>query len=231
MPEFIVKRWYRSAIAIAITLLFFLLSVYHWIFYLIGCIASLLLIWTLFLIEQQFRKAFHRYILTLTRRINRGKQFAIHHFPVGIILYNQEKKIEWHNSFFHSIFGQKNVVGLGLSEVFPDLKQEKQFQWTYQDTVYQVTHVPEQKVYYFQEITKEIEWSNKYEQEQTVLGYIYLDNLEEVTQGLTEQDETLLVNQVYSKISSWALQHGLALNDMMRIRSFLLQGKKNWNYS
>lgn len=226
MPEFIVKRWYRSAIAIAITLLFFLLSVYHWIFYLIGCIASLLLIWTLFLIEQQFRKAFHRYILTLTRRINRGKQFAIHHFPVGIILYNQEKKIEWHNSFFHSIFGQKNVVGLGLSEVFPDLKQEKQFQWTYQDTVYQVTHVPEQKVYYFQEITKEIEWSNKYEQEQTVLGYIYLDNLEEVTQGLTEQDETLLVNQVYSKISSWALQHGLAIKRFDEDKVFFVTRKK-----
>lgn len=226
MPEFVTKRWYRSAIVIVITLLFFLLSVYHWIFYLIACIVSLILLWILYRIEHWFRKEFHQYILSLTRRIHRSKQFAIHHFPIGILLYNQEKKIEWYNSFFYQIFGQQDLVGSDVGEAFPGFRQEKHFQWEYHDTVYQVTHFPDMKVFYVQEITKEVELSNKYEQEQTVLGYLYLDNLEEVGQDLTEQDETLLVNQVYSKISSWALQYGLAIKRYDEDKMFFVTRKK-----
>src|SRR5690606_28075145 len=80
--------------------------------------------------------------------------------------------------------------------------------------------------YFFQEVTEETELREKYQQEQVALGYIYLDNLEEIVQGLTEQDETLLLNQVYSKISSWAQQYGLFIKRYDEDKMFFVTRKK-----
>lgn len=226
MPEFVTKRWYRSTIVLFIILLCFLLSMVHWIFYLVGFGLFPFLGWMLYRSERLFRKDLHQYVLNLTRRIHRGKQFAIHHFPIGILLYDDEKRIEWHNTFVERIIDQKKVIGFNVWDVFPNLKEEKEFQWEYGEAVYQVTHFPEKKVFYFQEVTKEVELGEKYQNEQTVLGYIYLDNFEEIGQELTEQDETLLINQIHSKISSWAHQYGLAIKRYEEDKVFFVTRKK-----
>jgi len=229
MPEFVAKRWYIYAIVFGISFLFLLLSIYHWLFSVFGLGSLLLFLWFVYQGEKRFRQLFHQYVLTLTKRIQQRQQFAIQHFPIGIVLYNQDNQIEWYNPFIQQIVNDRDsqdMVGLGVEDVFPDLKKEKQFRWAYEGQVYQVVHFPEERVYYFQDVTKEVELTKKYKQEQVVLGYIYLDNLEEVVQGLTEQEETLLLNQVYGKISAWAQRYGLSIKRYDDEKMFFVTRKK-----
>lgn len=226
MPEFVAKRWYVQAIGFGISFVFLLLSLVHWIFSLLGLGSLIVFLWLLYRTETRFRIQFHRYLLTLTRRIRRSHQLAIHHFPVGVLLYNQENRIEWYNTFVEQMISRPDLIGMKLGEVFPDLKKEEKFQWNNKDRFYQVNHFPKERIYFFQEVTEETELREKYQQEQVALGYIYLDNLEEIVQGLTEQDETLLLNQVYSKISSWAQQYGLFIKRYDEDKMFFVTRKK-----
>lgn len=210
MPEFVTKRWYRSKQIMIVCFILLLLSIYHWIFGLLGVLIIPILFFTLYRTERISQKEWQKYILHLTRRIRRSKQLAIEYFPVGILLYNQEKKIVWHNSLLGQLMGQKGLVGLPMKQIFSELRDERQFQMDLQGKTFQVYHHPELKTYYFQDITELVKLTQKYEQEQVVLGYLHLDNLDEIDQGMSEQDETLLINQVYSKISLWAQKYDLA---------------------
>ena len=226
MPEFVAKRWYSQAIVFGISILFLLLAIYHWLFAIFGLGIMILFLWIHYQSEKGFQRHLHHYILSLTQKTHNSQQFAVHHFPIGILLYNQEQKIEWVNSFVQKMIKDSILIGTNICEVFPGLKKEENFQWEYQGEVYQVTHFPKERVYYFQVVTKEIRLKEKYKQEQIVLGYIYLDNLEEVVQGLTEQEETLLLNQVYSKISAWAHQYGLSIKRYDEDKMFFVTRKK-----
>lgn len=226
MPDFVTKRWYRSKQVMVVCFVLFLLSIYHWIFGLLGVLIIPILFFTLYRTERISQKDWQQYILHLTRRIRRSKQFAIESFPVGILLYNQEKKIVWHNSLLAQLMDQKTLVGLPIKQVFPKLTEETQFQIDLQGKTFQVSHQPELKTYYFQDLTQLVELTKKYEQEQVVLGYLHLDNLDEIDQGMSEQDETLLINQVYSKISLWAQKYDLAFKRYDEDKIFFVTRKE-----
>lgn len=108
--------------------------------------------------------------------------------PIGIILYNEEKRIEWHNPFVAKMLGQDSVIGESLYEYLPDLKNRKdkseKFDLTIGKLIYQVWIRPEERLLYFREITEHANLARKYEDEKTAIGIVMMDNLEESTQGL-----------------------------------------------
>lgn len=225
MPEFVAKRWVRSAQIIAFCLCFLLLSIFHWSFGLIGALFLPVLFFTLYRAERLFQKEFYHYILNLTRHVRRVKRFSAEHFPIGILLYDQDKKITWHNHFIKQVIKDQVLIGVNLLDAFKGWRKDEQFRWEWEGKIYQVNHLPDESVYYLQDISEQIGLRNKYQDEQTVIGIIYLDNFDEV--GQSEQGETLLVNQVYEKISAWALKYDLALKRYDEDKMFFVTRKKD----
>src|SRR5699024_91576 len=61
------------------------------------------------------------------------------------------------------------------------------------------------------DVTEYVEIKRSYYEEETVLGIIYLDNYEELTQGMDDQVRSQMNSEVTSIIKKWATDNGVFL--------------------
>src|SRR5690606_41980533 len=68
-----------------------------------------------------------------------------------------------------------------------------------------------ERLLYLYDIIEQIEIVQMYEAERTVLVFIFIDNYDEVTQGMDDQRKSSLNSQVTSILNEWANEHGVFL--------------------
>jgi c-di-AMP phosphodiesterase-like protein len=134
--------------------------------------------------------------------------------PIGIMLFNDEYQIEWTNPFLASCLGEDTLVGRSLYDVaesiIPLIKQEVETEVvTLHDRKFKVVIKRDERLLYFFDITEQIEIEKLYEEERTSLGIIFLDNYDELTQGMDDQVKSNLNSQVTSMLNNWAQEYGI----------------------
>ncbi|MGA9172969.1 MAG: PAS domain-containing protein, partial [Thermoactinomyces sp.] len=219
MPKFVIQRWhgYHMVFAMCFSLILVaLLSTYRWIYGIMGLVFFAVLALVLYQAERAFRKDFSEYVLTLSNRVKNAGQTAMNHLPIGVLLYDRDGQIEWHNPFVVRMVDRERLVGESLEEIFPELKRAKEdeeqtFLMEIGEKVYQVIHEQEERLFFFRDITSLELLKKQLRDEQTVLGLIHLDNFDEAGQGLSDQESTLLLSNVSGAISKWALEHDISL--------------------
>jgi c-di-AMP phosphodiesterase-like protein len=105
-------------------------------------------------------------------------------------------------------------VGRSLYDVaesiIPLIKQEVETEVvTLHDRKFKVVIKRDERLLYFFDITEQIEIEKLYEEERTSLGIIFLDNYDELTQGMDDQVKSNLNSQVTSMLNSWAQEYGI----------------------
>ncbi|MFB5663501.1 DHH family phosphoesterase [Alteribacillus sp. HJP-4] len=221
MPKFLLRRWHGFhvvALFIIAALFIGVLTVYQWQLGLLGyCLLALLFIYVI-----QARLAFERdleqYIRTLTHRVNKAGEEAVTELPVGMILYNEEYQIQWGNPFMKN-FMPKEFTGETLDRISPDLipaikKGAAETKITLKDHHYFVYLRQTERLLYLFDITESVQTKLLYEEEQSVIGLVYLDNYDEVTQGMDEQLQSRLKSHVTSALNSWANEHQVLLRSI-----------------
>lgn len=165
--------------------------------------------------EKAFRKRLNEYVDTLSHRIKRASHEVITELPIGIVLYNEDRQVEWHNPFVADLFGEETVVGESLSELLPVVKIPRDKDVTLEtDFGERRLHIQieaEERLLYVTDITAHHDLKQLHEEEQPVFGNIQLDNLDEATQGMDDQSRALMLGKVTTELSEWAARHGLYL--------------------
>lgn len=136
--------------------------------------------------------------------------------PIGIMLFNDQYYIEWANPFLSSCFNESTLVGRSLYDtcesVVPLIKQEVESETvTLNDRKFRVVIKRDERLLYFFDVTEQIQIEKLYENERTVLAYIFLDNYDDVTQGLDDQTRSTMNSQVTSLLNAWAQEYGIFL--------------------
>jgi c-di-AMP phosphodiesterase-like protein len=234
MPKFLLKRWHGLHTIWIFTwmiILTLVLFFYEWWIGIAALVICGLLVYYTLLAEKSFRKELNQYIATISHRVRKAGNEVIQELPIGILLYNEEKGIEWHNPFVARMFETESLIGLPLMEKLPELKNVKDKDTTLQlqlkQRVYQVQVKVEERLLYITDIT---EWSllkQKYEEEKTVIGIVMLDNLEEATQGMDDQSRSIMLAKVTSEITEWAQKYTLYLRRTSNDRFLLLFNQKS----
>ena len=62
---------------------------------------------------------------------------------------------------------------------------------------------------YFFDVTEQIEIEKLYEDERTAIAVIFLDNYDDLTQGMDDQRKSSLNNLVTSYFNKWAKDNGV----------------------
>lgn len=235
MPKFLLKRWYGLHMVLALVLILMLVAVltfFHWIFGVLG----LFLISGLVLITLQMEKGFQRdlkaYLATITHRVKKAGEDVIQELPIGILLYNEEKIIEWNNPYLLAMTDEESLIGKSIADVFPGLElkpEQKRLELEYQDRVFEVLVRPEERLLYFKDITDFVALTNQYEREKAVLAIIHLDNLDEVAQVMDDQSRTLLSTSVAGVINEWAQKHDVYLRRIAADKFFALMNKESFD--
>ena len=103
-------------------------------------------------------------------------------------------------------------VDVKLAELIKDHADDKQTQVvTWRDHQFEFLVQHHGQVVYLLDITKYEQISAQYKDEQIFIGNIYLDNYDELIQGMSDSDVSNLHNYVTSQISDWAVANHLLM--------------------
>lgn len=219
MPSYLEKRSIRyclfGLIGVTVVLLG-ILAFYNWVLSIVGLLLFGLPFYFLFKLDLEQRKETEEYITTLSYRVKKVGEEALMEMPIGIMLINDDYYIEWTNPFMASCFDEDTLVGRSLYDVgdslIPIIKREVETETiTLNERKFRVVHKPEERLLYFFDVTEQIEIEKLYEDERTVIAIIFLDNYDDLTQGMDDQTRSSLNNLVTSILNKWAMENGVFL--------------------
>ncbi|MCR8658508.1 DHH family phosphoesterase [Paenibacillus endoradicis] len=233
MPNFLTKRWHglHSIISIVIMLILtVMLSIFSWIAGAIGLLLSIGIAVYLYIAERAFRREFKSYIQTLSYRLKKGGTDVIQELPFGIIIYNEDNIVEWHNPYINQILHDESLVGESLTKLFPSLSQlkdrEGKIEVMLHQHMYRLTFREKDRIVYVVDITETWALHKKYDEERLSLGVVMIDNLEEVTQGLDDNQRAVLLSKVTGEITDWAQKYEVYLKRLTSDRFLLITDQK-----
>lgn len=219
MPAFLEKRSIRypfyGLIGVTVVLLI-VLFLYNWILSAAGLLLMLFPIYYMFVIDHRQRKEMEEYISTLSYRVKRVGEEALMEMPIGIMLINDEYYVEWTNPYLASCFDEDTLVGRSLYDVadtlIPLIKQEVETEIIkLHERKFRVIHKREERLIYFFDVTEQKEIEKMYQDERTVISIIFLDNYDDLTQGMDDQMRGSINNLVTSLLNKWAQDNGIFL--------------------
>lgn len=233
MPKFLLKRWHGFHIVWIFVLLLVLTAIvfaYQWVLGVVSLIVCGVLAYFTLQAETAFRRDLNAYVGTITYRVKKAGNEVMSGLPVGVILYNEDKRIEWHNSFVAKMLDQESVIGESIFELFPDLKNRKdksdRVELAVGKNIYQVLIRPEERLLFLREITEHANLVKKYEDEKIAIGIVMLDNLDEATQGMDDQTRSIMLAKVTGEITEWAQKSSLYLRRTASDRFLILMDQK-----
>ncbi|QDH21242.1 DHH family phosphoesterase [Saccharibacillus brassicae] len=239
MPNFLLKRWYGYRTVWALLLLLALtifVTVYNWPLGLLSLCLVFVVVFVMLRAELKFRQELAEYTSALSYRVNSIEGEITHRLPFGLLLYDTDRAVEWHNRQFSQLFNLETAVGLPLSELLPGLPaltrdrkdgskeplQLVQAEIEVGPDTYDVRVYPEERLVYLQKMTEMAELRERYEKESLALGILVLDNLEEAFQGMDDQQRTLTIARATSLINGWARQYEVYLRRLSSERYMML---------
>lgn len=158
----------------------------------------------------------NKYIANLSYRIKRGEQEALVRMPMGILMYDKKMNIEWLNPFLRTYFGDEPALGRNLADVdgelaaiiagHQDSKEPRLVHWG--ENQFEITVQSSIGVVYMMDVTRYAAIEQRAADEKIVIGQIFLDNYDEVTQSLDDQLISNLSNYVTTELTTWATKYG-----------------------
>ncbi|AXI11243.1 hypothetical protein CUC15_19810 [Oceanobacillus zhaokaii] len=233
MPDY-QKKLFSSHLWAVYILAVVLLCVTWYFQWKIGLIMTVLVAASLyytFYRERKLLEETEEYISTISHRIKKVGDEALLEMPLGIILYNEDYKIEWANPYLNkfsddddSIVGQSLNI---LSEVLiPMIKENKpEIVIEVNNSKFLTIIKKEERLLYLLDRSEQIELETLFHNQQTVLAIIFLDNYEEITQNMDDTAKSQLNSQVTSVLNKWSNHYGLYLKRTSQER-FLAVGTK-----
>ncbi|KAB8136837.1 DHH family phosphoesterase [Gracilibacillus oryzae] len=228
MPFEFFKKLKIGRHIIGIYLLSFILLVflfyYEWI---LGTVMTVLFTISLYYSvkkEQQIVNQTEAYISTISYRVKKVGEEALLEMPFGIVLYGDDYQIEWTNPYMNQFTTQETLVGEELEilseQLISQIKDEsKDNFWLHiNESDYQIYNKRDERLLYFFDRTKQTELQQLYIQEKTVLGIIFLDNYDEITQNMDDTAKSQINSQVTSHLNNWSNENGIYLKRISQER-------------
>jgi cyclic-di-AMP phosphodiesterase len=219
MPSYFNKRMIRYplyGLAVLTVLLLIWTAFTNIYLAVIGTVGFVSIYFLAFYFEQKAHEETEEYISTLSYRVKRVGEEALMEMPIGIMLINDEYYIEWTNPFLATCLNEDTLVGRSLYDVadtlVPLIKQEVESEIiSLNGRKYRVILKLKEKLLYFFDVTEQKEIEKQYEDERTNIAIIFLDNYDEMTQGMDDQTRSSLNSLVTSILNKWAKEYGLFL--------------------
>lgn len=233
MPKWLQARWPELhlvvllAALLALTLAFFAFS---WVTGTIALLTSGTVAAYALHTERKHKEELNAYISTITHRVKKAASGAISEMPIGIVLYSEERQVEWHNAYIARMMERETLVGESVTVLWPALKTSKDKETTIELSLskrtFQVRVRPEERSLYFTDISGYASLSKKYEEEKIAFGLLVLDNVDEATQGMDDQSRSLTMATVTTVLNDWAIRNQVYLRRTSSDRFFLLLNQK-----
>ena len=201
-----------SILAILTASLFFYFNLIVGFIYVIIATGAIAYAWH---IEKKVFEQTEQHIETLSFRMKKVGEEAFFELPIGILLFDDQYKIEWANPFVNQMLNVDSLVGedmLILSDGLNSLiksEEKMEITITVRDRKYRVLFKREEKLLYFFDVTEQLEIQTQYYADRTVLAILFIDNYDEITSTMDDQARSMANSLVTSIINEWAAREGI----------------------
>jgi len=229
------------AIQLAISIFSMFLNIWLGIIVLILFIVMDVLLWRL---SDKIGDDLNTYISNLSYRIKRGEHEAIIKLPIGIVIYNDNYEIEWMSPYLQSFStSDESLIGKKIEDVFEGVKiedideeqdednEEKDktniIEW--RDTHYRTRIEHDINVMYLENVSNYVEMKDELNKNRSVVGWLFLDNYDEVTKGLDDRAISNFNSLLTTYLSNWARQHNIYYKRIENDKYLLLLRQEELN--
>lgn len=157
----------------------------------------------------------------LSYRIKRSEQEAMIKMPLGVLLYDENRQIQWVNPYLQLYFKDKDLIGKQLATIDSDLN-ELLNQALASDTVenhivtwdnHQFEMVVQDKlgVVYLLDVSRYAKIKQKYENQRLVVGQVFIDNYDELSETMHDQELSAMSTYVTNTLTDYAKQFNIYL--------------------
>lgn len=167
-------------------------------------------------VARQATKELNLYISNLSYRIKRAEHEAIIKLPIGIVIYNDQEEIEWMSPYLQTGSGDEaSMIGKKVSDVFNGIKEAldtennsyNEIEW--RGNYYRIRVEEDIKTIYFENVTSYMNVKDELEENRPVLGWLFLDNYDDVIKGLDDRAISNFNSLLTTYLSNWARQHNI----------------------
>lgn len=167
-------------------------------------------------------RRFERYCRNVISSVNEMMNYAMENLPQGILIVNEEGRIQWTNQRMTEYVGTKPEQDTDVKEIWPGIildpiwGMEGEYVFTDEDRYYRVkhrpvrlsVHQPQLMALYVQDVSEMEHLRHEFLMSRTVLIYVQIDNFDEVMQGLNEAERTNLQLAVRQQLDGWLADLG-----------------------
>ncbi|WP_411844471.1 DHH family phosphoesterase [Salinicoccus sp. HZC-1] len=161
-----------------------------------------------------------------------SKQYAIDNLPMGLILLNNDDEIEWMNDHITNVISVDNI-NEPINRLFPNIMttlKANNIQMTessYNDHHYKIYWDEKHQALHLLDITNQRNREDELEAKQPVIGILFLDNYDDVTQNMSEAVKSELNNSITNTINDWANRHHIYIRRFSQDRFIIVLNSKS----
>lgn len=160
----------------------------------------------------------------ISYRVKKAGEYAFNHLPIGIIIYNEEKVIEWANAYAKEIFMSPLVdrkIEIINPELFDKINGEENFEMTIYGRHYRCNVISDHNILYFLDQTDLKDLQQKYGRSLLAVGFLNLDNLDTALTALDAQERAMQMSNLIGLLSDWSNKHDIYLRGLSEARYLL----------
>jgi len=158
-----------------------------------------------------------RYISKLTNRIKNSSEKGINKFPIGIVVIDEDKNIEWANNFIYKNIKVEDIKGMNIVELMPEIEELFELETPVDNQFeifgkhYKVNYQKDSGYIYFFDITESKVVMQRFRDTRPIILNLSLDNYEDVYDSLDDEVASRLDATIVITLTDWAKKNSIYL--------------------
>lgn len=165
---------------------------------------------------------------TISYKVKLAGEKAFNKMPIGIIVYDDKKVVQWANPYAKKIF-QSQLVERRISIINNDLHNKillsNEFEIMIYNRIFSCSVLRDDNILYLVDKTNLNALENKYFERMQVIGILNLDNLGQALSTYDAQEKTKQIGNIIGILGNWSNRHHIYLRGYSEEQYLLLMNK------
>ena len=165
---------------------------------------------------------------TISYKVKLAGEKAFNKMPIGIIVYDDKKIIQWANPYAKEIF-RSQLVERRISIINNDLHNKillsNDFDIMIYDRVFSCSVLRDDNILYLMDKTNLNALENKYFEKMQVIGILNLDNLDQALSAYDAQEKTKQIGNIIGILGNWSSRYNIYLRGYSEEQYLLLMNR------
>lgn len=216
-----------------------------------GLIAISLLLFTFYCYEivVNRKEEWTTYVDNLSKETDIATHHAIREVPIAMVIIDNKGQVIWYNNKFLEICEAKKIINVDITELIPDFELKsidsdvrKDIELRYKDKFYNISYsildltksekekVEHMTMLYFFDYTKYESLKQKHQDEKVNIGFIYIDNYEELMNETDETTKFIVLAEVDKRLNMLSREINSVIKKTDRNKYLMIFENKNLDF-